>query len=185
MKQGLFYDVPMADEEWKPVVGYEGYYSVSNFGRVRSEARTVVMKDGVLRPIKEAIKKIQFSTAGYPSIVLHNGNVYKNYSVHLLMMIAFNGPRPEGLQCAHNDGDPKNCVLSNLRWATPKENMLDRVIHGTANRGERHGMSKLTREDVLCIRQDQRKRSEIAKQYGILAATVGRIKRRMDWSWLS
>ncbi len=49
---------------------------------------------------------------------------------HQLVCEAFNGPRPEGLQCRHLDGDPSNNTPGNLRWGTAKENAADRKAHG-------------------------------------------------------
>lgn len=62
-----------------------------------------------------------------------------------LVLLAFVGARPDGMQVAHNDGNPLNNKLNNLRYATASSNQMDRVIHGTSNRGERNGMVKLMR----------------------------------------
>lgn len=55
----------------------------------------------------------------------------KTVAVHVLVAAAFHGPRPEGLEVCHNDGNPQNNVASNLRYDTMSGNMLDRVKHGT------------------------------------------------------
>jgi len=59
---------------------------------------------------------------------------------------------------------------------------MDRVEHGTSNRGERCGSAKLTEVDVLAIREDRSGQKEIAKKYGISPASVGMIKRRQRWA---
>ncbi|UJB43592.1 HNH endonuclease [Streptomyces sp. A1-5] len=64
------------------------------------------------------------------------------------------GSAPEGTQVAHSDGDPLNNKLSNLRWATAKENMADQFRHGTRIKGEGHPRARLTEADVRKIREN-------------------------------
>ena len=112
-------------EKWKNVVGFEGVYEVSNAGRVRT------MKTG-------HIKKLTISKSdGRPFLLLWKDNIYKVSRVGRLVLFAFRGPPPSGHECCHNDGDPQNNRLSNLRWDTAAANQRDRVKHGTSNRGER------------------------------------------------
>jgi hypothetical protein len=73
-------------------------------------------------------------------------------SVHQLVLEAFGGPRPEGLQVRHKDGDRRNNALENLAWGTGKENAVDRVRHRTDPQGERNPFAKLTEEQVRQIR---------------------------------
>lgn len=77
---------------------------------------------------------------------------YKRYYIHRLVLLAFVGPCPPGMECCHIDGNPINNRLSNLRWGTRRENMEDRVRHGCDNGGIRNGMSRLTVADVVEIR---------------------------------
>lgn len=178
---GLWRDMP---EEWRPIQGYEGMYSVSSHGRVRSEQRFVVYRGSAMRSVQRRIVK-PTTASGYLFVRLWRDGIEQKASVHRLVLLAFIGePNDEQLVCAHNDGNPTNNAAWNLRWATPKENMADRVIHGTSNRGERHGMAKLTRDDVLRIRSDSRSNAAIADEFSIWPATVSRIKRRIDWGWL-
>ena len=76
------------------------------------------------------------------------------YLVHRLVLEAFVGPRPVGTECCHNDGNPANNALHNLRWGTRKTNMGDRIRHGTIMRGETHYGAKLTDGAVRGIRLD-------------------------------
>lgn len=80
--------------------------------------------------------------------------------VHHLILEAFVGPCPPGLECCHGDGDGTNNALGNLRWDTHQENAQDRVRHGTSDKGERNPGAKLTDEQVRDIRQA---RGETAK----------------------
>jgi hypothetical protein len=74
-----------------------------------------------------------------------------------------------------------------LRWATQSENEQDKLLSGTSNRGSRHGLSKLTEDDVRAIRQLSRHttQGELAKAFGISKWTVGDIIRRKRWGWLA
>lgn len=115
----------MADiEEWRPVLGYEGLYEVSNFGKVKSLPRKGT-KGGILATAKRN-KKYNHLT-----VTLTSNNSTKYPFVHKLVLEAFVGLRPEGMECCHGDGDPTNNHLSNLRWDTPSKNTYDSIAHGT------------------------------------------------------
>ena len=118
-------------ERWKPVNGYVGIYEVSSHGRVRSLDRVVTYSDGRVRRHKGKILSTPLSRDGYPAVNLHaQGRLKKRY-VHSLIAETFIGPRPEGTEVCHNDGNPTNNHVDNLRYGTRSENMLDRVRHGT------------------------------------------------------
>jgi hypothetical protein len=68
-----------------------------------------------------------------------------------------------------------------LRWATPCENMADRVLDGTANRGSRHGNAVLTEKDIPTIRADVRPATEIAADLGVNEATVRDVRSGRTW----
>lgn len=140
----------MITEEWKPVVGYEGLYEVSNHGRLRSLER--LSKDGRKLPTR-----LLNNTAinGRVKVTLQSkvrGKPVKA-SLHRLVMRAFVGECPNGKEVCHNDGNPSNNNLTNLRYGTRQENQDDRKLHGTDNIGIRHPMAKLTEEEVLDIRR--------------------------------
>ena len=125
-------------ERWLPVVGYEEIYEVSDFGSVRGLRRI----DAQGR--SWAGKLMKPSTVhGYLKIQLCNGR-RRIFPVHNLVLAAFVGPRPPGMDGCHNNGDKGNNSLVNLRWDTPKNNHADKKAHGTTARGERHGLSVLT-----------------------------------------
>jgi hypothetical protein len=109
--------------------------------------------------------------------------------IHQLVAEAFLEPRPEWAECvAHNDGNPDNCLVENLRWATLKQNQEDRVSHGTHNRGERHGSSRLTLallEEARARRADGETIAAIAKRFGVHRETVGMALRGKSWAWVN
>jgi hypothetical protein len=110
--------------------------------------------------------------------------------VHRLVLEAFVGPAPEGEEGCHNDGNPANNALGNLRWDSHPSNMADQVAHGTKvnppiRRGEDHHMTTLTALDVKHIRaQDIRHgdKSRLARRYGVSNVTIGRVLNRRVWA---
>ena len=73
-----------------------------------------------------------------------------------------------------------------LRWATPVENHADKIGHGTTNRGERQGASRLTEAQVLEIRglAGLVSKAEIGRRYGVDRSHVSKIISRDVWTWL-
>lgn len=102
---------------------------------------------------------------------------------------AAHGPPPTPKhEAAHSCGrGHEGCVAKrHLRWATPAENQADRTIHGTSNRGSRHGMGKLTEDDVRQIRMLQGTlfHREIADLFGVSREAIGLVLRGERWRWL-
>lgn len=119
-------------EEWRAIAGWESFYEVSNMGRVRSLDRVssgVRVKGRLMKPYKDRPK--------YPHMIiqLSRGGRSKEGAafplVHKLVLEAFVGPRPPGLEACHNNGDGTDNRLSNLRWDTHRANMADQFKHGT------------------------------------------------------
>lgn len=115
--------------EWKAVVGYEDYYEVSNDGRLRRKARVISNGHGpVWLDPKELVGS--YSKKGYKTFLLTVNRKQSTLLAHHLVLEAFSGPRPEGCQVRHLDGDRTNNHISNLKWGTSSENNYDRVRHG-------------------------------------------------------
>ena len=130
---------------WLPITGYEGRYDVSDSGQVNSRSDYRPSSGGILIPWVQ--------NRGYQYVSLRLDGKKKTFAVHRLVLDAFVGPCPHGMQVAHGDGDPKNNHLSNLRWATPKDNIADRARHGRTAKGEANGSSKLDRHAVKTIKR--------------------------------
>lgn len=120
-------------EIWKPIPGYEGYYEISNHGKVKSLARIVPRRNGTYHSVPERILK---QTAD------HNGHFYftavKNAKrermyTQRVVLICFVGPPPIVADACHNDGDPSNNHITNLRWDSRSGNVRDMVKHGSHN----------------------------------------------------
>lgn len=117
----------IAQEEWLEIRGYEGFYEVSNQGRVRSVDR--IDSRGWQR--RGRVLRLWLNACGYRSVNLCKGGNQRTRMVHQLVLEAFVGPRPEGWDSCHNDGDLANNSLANLRYDTKSGNMRDKVRHGT------------------------------------------------------
>lgn len=106
-------------EVWKPVVGYESRYAVSNWGRVRSFS-----KYG-----KPYIKGRKLK-GGHHRVALYKEGAVSDCLIHRLVLEAFVGPCPGGMEGLHWDDNKDNNHLSNLRWGTRSENLEDCIRNG-------------------------------------------------------
>lgn len=176
-----------APEEWRPVVGFEGLYEVSSFGRVRSLDRVidVVGRWGTpeRRRYKGRLLRPQFDQRSpYWRVVLTVNSTKTGHCVHALVLAAFVGPCPEGQEALHRDCDSRNNALVNLRYGTRTENREDSRAAGTLAVGERIAQHKLTTEEVIRIRETPGTHQAIADAYGVSRKQIGRIKNRENWS---
>jgi hypothetical protein len=125
-------DMGSVVENWRLISWSNGFYEVSDKGRVRSLDRTYIRSNG--RPLKcrgslvpihihDGYQRVRLNVPGYP----------KWYTIHKLVAEAFIGPRPLGKIVAHDDGDPTHNWVENLIYKTTAENQADRVRHGTSN----------------------------------------------------
>lgn len=114
---------------WLPVPGWSGLYEVSDAGAVRSLDRVATFR-GVTRRTKGRTLRPSSNPKGYQIVTLTCDGGRVAYPVHRLVGEAFLGPKPDGLQTRHMDGDKANFAPANLRYGTPRENELDKVAHG-------------------------------------------------------
>jgi hypothetical protein len=123
--------VSLPIEQWRPIPGYEGYYEASDQGRIRSVTRSVRYDNGRSRVYRGQVLKPQLGPHGRYTVRVSRQNKSRCFTVASLVLAAFRGPRPPGMECCHNDGNSTNDRADNLRWDTPSENSYDRVRHGT------------------------------------------------------
>ena len=118
-------------ETWKPIPGFEGLYSVSSKGRVKSLPRRVPHGQCVSVKVKGKIK-VAFDFRGYLRLNLYKSNKAHPYFVHQLVMLAFVGPCPEGMEVHHGpDHDTHNNCFDNLKYLTKEENRREAYLrHG-------------------------------------------------------
>lgn len=120
-------------EEWRPIKNLEDCYEASNMGRIRSIDRHMPFSDGRLRFYKGKIMKPRFGSGGYALVSLYGREGIRHERVHVLILETFRGDRPSRQHDGcHNDGNPANNRLDNLRWDTIDENLKDVSRHGRA-----------------------------------------------------
>jgi hypothetical protein len=183
---------PQAEVEYRDVPGFPGY-RVGSDGSVWSclvkAGRKGEFRGGIRIIISSSWHRLK------PTLVQDDRlsvGLYRNRKVtrrvlSRIVLEAFLGPPPPGMQGCHNDGDVRNNCLSNLRWDTPAANEADKLRHGTRPRGARHHQAKLTEGDVREIRRLRLcglTFQEIGRRFGITRTTACEIFHRRTWSWL-
>lgn len=172
----------MSEEIWKDIPGYEGRYQASTHGRIRSLDRYVrVVSHGTeaKRLIKgQVLRPAPYEKGGHLSVVL--GSKAHGSPVHRLIALTFIGPCPDGCEVCHNDGNPKNNAVENLRYDTRSNNIKDAyMMNGVRGR--------LTVDKVRAIRdmlEEGRPGTEIASLIGVSENAVSNIKTGRTYAWL-
>ena len=162
----------MTEEIWRPVVGYEGLYEVSSYGRVRSLDRY----DGRNRFLKGRILTLHTDKDGYLSAYLCSNSKVKGFLVHRLVAQAFI-PNPDNLPIInHKDENPSNDNVDNLEWCTAKYNSNygtrnDRIRATRLRNGTNTGLSreeyqkKWYQENKEKIREHNQKNKDKIRDY--------------------
>jgi hypothetical protein len=175
-------------ETWKPIANYEGFYEVSDMGRVRSVDRVIKHPKGGDMIKKGHVLKQNLDTTGRFHVTLFKDGKGETRQVHKLVKNTFHGPTPEGLIVRHGKRRHKCNELSNLEFGTYSQNNgLDRKRDGTLLRGEKHPLAKLTETDVRSIRRLLKAgwpQKDIAKIFGVTRYAITDIKRGKSWSHL-
>lgn len=140
-------------EEWRPVVGYETIYEVSQMGRVRSLDRVIVCSNGINRPIKgKLIKPTKGRTGKYSSVGLNKNGKVKRFYVHRLVAQHFIRNSQNKPCVNHVDGNKLNNAAKNLEWCTYLENTHHAIATGAIKTGRGNKKNKLKDSDVVWIR---------------------------------
>ena len=117
-------------ELWKDIPGWEGYYQVSDTGGVRSIDRIAQGRHGAHQYKGRTLKQTP-ATKGYLTVKLSRSGIpQRGYQVHRLVLSAFVGECPEGLEACHADDVKTNNKLTNLRYDTSKNNTADAIRNG-------------------------------------------------------
>lgn len=177
-------------ENWLPVVGFEGFYEVSDMGRVRTVEREYEcghLHSGTARKVVRAgLKTISVAKKKYPRCYVNLQKSGKGFTklVPRLVAEAFIGAIPKGMQVAHRDGDPTNNRAGNLRISTVLENAKDKRRHGTQPMGEKSHLAKLKEWQAIEIKMSAEPRKVVAARYGVSVTTVHNIRKGILWAHL-
>ena len=178
----------MTDELWRPVLGFDGYYEVSSLGQVRGIPRAVTVRTLYREHQCRIAGRVlaPHIRNGYAVLMLYKDNVYDPRKVHRLVAESFHENLEQKPFVAHNNGIKLDNRSENLRWATAKENVGDRTLHGTDNRGERCANAKLSARDITRIRAllPMVPQKEIAGIYGVDPSAISHIKRGRNWRYV-
>lgn len=179
-----------SEERWLPVVGYEGIYEVSSHGRVRSLNR-VAGRSKKRKIAGQMIASERPNSWGYPVVQLHDAEGRHNvYVTHRVVAAAFLGPRPEGHDVNHIDGNKRNARAENLEYVTRSENNLHAYRTGLklpteGRRGEANSLSKLDDNRVRVARKIYASghvtQTDLAAVMGIGHAQLSEILRGQAW----
>jgi hypothetical protein len=174
----------MKNEIWKDIPGYVGEYQASTMGRIKSLKRMAVSKNWYTgkpfyRTVPERILKPgRYCKCGHVSVILRRGPNGK--PVHQLVMETFVGEPPKGMEVLHLNGIPTDNRLSNLRYGTRTENILDVYRQGGRWR-------KLSLDDVEAIRFGLCcgiKGCELASMFEVSSQIISKIKCGRSYAWL-
>lgn len=117
-------------ENWLPIPGWEGFYEVSDMGRVRSVDRMVA--NAVSTYLRRGcVLRANSTQGGYLTVMLWRNSQSQRFTIHKLVLTTFVGPRPLGYEGCHGPGGQRDNSLANLRWDTVSANKLDTVRAGT------------------------------------------------------
>jgi len=163
--------------ERKSIPGFPSYFA-SKDGTIWK------FKAGRFKVLQPSVNEAR---KGYLHVGPYKDGKNRTVWVHKLILLAFIGPRPDGMEIMHIDGDKTNNALSNLRYGTPVENNQDKKNHGTHLVGERCGSSKLTESQVVEIRSlyatGRYSQTTLAKMFGVTQTPISLIVRNKTWNF--
>lgn len=162
--------------EWRAVVGHEGQYEVSELGEIRGLARIDARGN---RRNARALTAVVDSN-GYKRVRLTRNGKGRTPTIHRLVLEAFVGPCPEGMEACHNDGCRSNSSLANLRWDTKKANWADSLAHGSRQPGIENPHAKIGAVDaerILDLKRAKVSDRKIARWLGVSNGTVWNVRR--------
>lgn len=164
-------------QDWRPVMGFEQTHEASQEGKIRSFGRVLADSAGRKRTIPGKLIKPTKKSNGYMHVTLNADGRQKTLYVHRIVLEAFAGPCPEGMEALHKNGLKSDNRFENLRWGTHLENCADRSKHGGTG-------TVLNFELAQQIRAMEGKATqvEIARQFGVSQFMVGQILMGRYWN---
>lgn len=158
-------------ERWKDIPGYEGYYKISDFGRVKSLQRKVPFKGRTLT-VRARVRKLQYDSDGYIILVLSKHNSTKTIKVHRVVATVFKTNKRNLPIVNHLDGNKSNNYYKNLQWATESDNQQHALELGLRTS---FSNSKFSAADIAYIRNSVKggvKQKQIAKEFKTTPSTI-------------
>lgn len=182
----------MEEEIWKDIPGYEGYYQVSDLGRVRGIDREFIRKDkwGGTSPFKRKgrIIKNKLNFHGKYFVTLSKNNKVKEWHVAKLVLLAFVGTPESDQECCHRNDIQTDNRLVNLYWGTRKDNIRDKHRNDKVAYGVRAGNSKLKDGEVWLIKKllhNKIKKTTIAKMFKVTRQSIRHIELNNVWKHIT
>lgn len=190
--------ITLQGEEWRPVVGFENAYIISNFGRVVSLSRLVKCSRG-FRRIPPRLLKVSPDKDGYLCVYLTKENYDRQYGVHRLIALSFvDNPKPnEYTHVDHIDGNIRNNDITNLRWCTMRMNLeypiaysnfceaMHKRFSGNNPRAKAVvGINIYNHSDILFYTAMSKAEKDGFSQYCIRACCVGITKQHRGYKWM-
>jgi hypothetical protein len=184
----------LQQEEWRPVVGYEGLYEVSSTGKARSLPR--IIRDSrwgkSTKPGRELSVRRRRGNPAYCVVALYDGNKRKaiNVSLHRLVAEHFIPNKNRKPYVNHIDGNPLNNKAVNLEWTTPGENIRHSFSLGRRNPaiGPQNWNTRLEERDIRAIRilNKDLKYSfgRISEMFGVTRTAIDKIIKNKNWKYV-
>lgn len=169
-------------EIWKDIPGYEGRYQVSDEGRVRSVDRVITCSNKIRRKLPGKILSPAKTPDGHLLVNLGLSKEHRARKVHQLVALSFLGPCSTGLEVCHNDGDPANNAVSNLRYGTRSENLIDYVRENGCTK--KKVLSVRTVQEIRNLLERGFTQTETARQLGVSRYCVNDVARGRTWKWV-
>lgn len=173
-------------EDWRPVVGFELQYEVSNAGRVRRLARELIRANGKRYRVAEKLLAQVAHPRGYRMVGFKVApKTNRVFLVHRIVAQAFI-PNPDGLpDVNHKDLDKTNNVVGNLEWVTERGNQRHAAshgrFHGRTNVNARFKLTPVDVDNILIWLDAGARQDVIAEQFGISQSMVSMIKTKRAW----
>jgi hypothetical protein len=172
--------------EYRDVPGFPGY-RIGSDGSVWGHWHGDLSRP--LRQLKVGWSSRHGGKPGYPYVSLFRNGKRHQLAVHTILLLAFVGPRPEGMECCHEDDDPNNNSLDNIYWGTRFDNQADRRQNVRSYAGAGNPNATLSESDVRVIRRlvlnPTRTLAGIGRQFGVSETAIAYIRDGKSWKGLA
>jgi hypothetical protein len=168
------------NQAWKDVPEFQGILQISNFGNAKTFDR--VRSDNRIERGKTCSQKVKKN--GYLEISIRNGEKKRWFLMHRLVAKLFLEETSETQCVNHKNGNKKDNRVENLEFTTFKENSNHAVRTGLCKNEEIHYKAKLTKLNVIEIRNSVESNEELALKFGVSKSTIKYVKQRKTWKYV-